>query len=138
MRNGKYELIVPPPEYPGKRYRGKYAYEHRVNWWKEHNQNPDDYDGCIVHHKNDHKRDNDPVNLELMESIFHLKHHHPKTAKPKRFICINCEVEFERFIRGKVQKFCSRRCMGLYGSHKGTFRRNNVPVNPSMVHGLAC
>ena len=66
MKNGPYELVIPPPEYPGKRYRGRYAYEHRVNWWRKTKKNPDDFDGLIVHHKNDKKRDNSPDNLEQM------------------------------------------------------------------------
>jgi hypothetical protein len=74
MRNGPYTLIVPPAEYPGKRYRGRYAYEHRVNWWKKTGNNPDDVDG-VVHHKNDVKTDNDMTNLEFMTRTEHNKEH---------------------------------------------------------------
>ena len=55
MKNGAYELIVPPPAYPGKRYRGKYAYEHRVNWWCHTGQNPDNFPDAVVHHKDEKK-----------------------------------------------------------------------------------
>lgn len=34
VKNGPYELVIAPEEYPGKKYRGRYAYEHRVNYWR--------------------------------------------------------------------------------------------------------
>lgn len=41
MRCGPYILIIPPPEYPGKKYRGRYAYEHHVVWWENTGGDPD-------------------------------------------------------------------------------------------------
>ena len=118
MRNGPYELIIPPADYPGKRYRGRYSYEHRVNWWRETGLNPDDFPECVVHHKNDSKRDNDPSNLSLMDAVDHVVHHvreRTVPAAPKRFVCEYCRGSFERFIRGrKVQRFCSRQCSGRF------------------------
>jgi len=116
MKNGPYELIVPPPEYPGKRYRGRYAYEHRVNWWAETGLNPDDYQDCVVHHKNEKKRDNIPVNLDLMDGIDHRRHHaRPRTMHKHQ--CLHCGTTFERRA-GVKPTFCSRRCIGLY-CHRG-------------------
>ena len=42
MINGDYILVVAPPDYPGVKYRGRYCYEHRLVWWKEHNFLPKD------------------------------------------------------------------------------------------------
>lgn len=117
MKNGPYELIVPPPEYPGKRYRGKYAYEHRVNWWKKTGLNPDDFPDNIVHHADDAKRNNATTNLDMMTRSGHSSHH----RRPTTFVaygCENCGKTFERRRRGKVYRFCSRRCIGLFNFPK--------------------
>jgi hypothetical protein len=113
MRNGPYELIVPPADYPGKRYRGRYAYEHRINWWRATGLNPDDFPRCPVHHKNEQKRDNRRSNLELMSNSDHRRRH----ARPVTmwsYVCLYCETTFQRALRGRQWKFCSRRCSGLY------------------------
>jgi hypothetical protein len=119
MKNGPYELIVPPGDYPGKRYRERYAYEHRVNWWKETGENPDDFPNHVVHHRDEEKRNNKPINLELKPVVEHGKHHaRPKTMVGK--LCLHCGTYFERRSEGvKLErKFCSRRCIGLYNHRK--------------------
>ena len=73
MRNGDYELVVAPPGYPGRRYRGKYAYEHHVVWWKKTGEAP--RAGHLVHHRNGRKRDNRPANLEEKEWGRHSAEH---------------------------------------------------------------
>jgi hypothetical protein len=117
MKNGPYELIVPPDDYPGKRYRGKYAYEHRINWWKGTGKNPDDFPNHVIHHRDDKKRNNKPTNLELKEWAEHTSHH----ARPitfRHYICLNCNKPFSRRAKGLSQrnrpKFCSRQCIGFY------------------------
>jgi len=34
MKNGPYEMVIAPEEYPGRRYRNRYVYEHQLVWWK--------------------------------------------------------------------------------------------------------
>lgn len=112
MRNGPYELIVVPEGYPGKRYRGRYAYEHRVNWWRANGLNPDEA-APVIHHKDDTKRNNAPDNLEGMTSPEHSAHH----ARPITYLehtCLHCGATFAKR-KGMSPKFCSRRCIGLYG-----------------------
>ena len=38
MKNGPYILVAALETYPGKKYRGKYCYEHHMVWWKKHKQ----------------------------------------------------------------------------------------------------
>src|SRR5258706_5923399 len=98
MKNGDYILIIPPDDYPGKKYRGRYAYEHRVNWWKETGKNPDDVKGLQIHHKNENKHDNSDGNLESIDLVDHAKLH-AKHKPIRKIICENCGVEFFRSLR---------------------------------------
>jgi len=115
MKNGPYELIVPPSDYPGKRYRGKYAYEHHVVWWTNTGRTVPP--GCEVHHKNGQKRDNRFENLELLTSDEHKAHHSRNREIPDVIVvCAWCESEFSlapRVLRKRRKKnnnskvFCS-------------------------------
>jgi hypothetical protein len=73
MKNGPYTLVVVPEEYPGKRYRGRYAYEHVVNFWKKEGRMP--LSGCVVHHRDENKRNNAPGNLEEKTGGEHAAEH---------------------------------------------------------------
>lgn len=117
MRNGKYELIVAPENYPGMKYRGRYAYEHHVVWWQHRGPIPDGY---VVHHKNDDKRDNRLKNLELLLKDEHDRLHSRDRIKPRvELLCPVChdrfylrEKKYEERIR--ISKSgticCSREC----------------------------
>lgn len=72
MRNGPYILIVAPDWFSGKRYRGKYCYEHHAVWSKKNGAIPS---GSIIHHRNGSHTDNRIENLELMTSSQHSRHH---------------------------------------------------------------
>lgn len=111
MRNGKYELIIPPIDYPGKRYRGRYAYEHHVVFWSANGRllAPD----CVVHHKNDQKRENVPDNLEEKLRGDHTRDHnlaHGRTVKALN--CGWCKQDFFRECRQlkpmQVNFYCCR------------------------------
>lgn len=112
MRNGDYELIKPPADYPGMRYRGKYAYRHRVNSWLANGYLPE-----CVHHKNEQKRDDSPENLQGIGRSEHQKLHAAATpAKMITLVCGWCAKAFESPLRNykpKVKKgqrmfFCCR------------------------------
>lgn len=91
MRNGEYELIVPPPDYPGKKYRGRYAYEHIVVFWETYGRLP--IEGYVVHHKNEHKRDNRPDNLEEKTVGSHIAEHNEVSRV--MVYCGWCKKKFE-------------------------------------------
>lgn len=114
MKNGPYILIVPPKDYPGKKYRGKYAYEHHVNYWLTNDVviKP----GQVIHHKNHNKADNRISNLELQSVSQHTKNH-AKRAVFIKMKCFKCKKHFSgpekvlkyRFnLYGRI--FCSRPC----------------------------
>lgn len=73
MKNGKYTLIVCPQDYPGKRYRGRYAYEHIVEFWRKENRLPQI--GHVIHHLNGDHRDNSWENLEEILKSDHSRNH---------------------------------------------------------------
>lgn len=114
MRNGEYTLMVAPEEYPGKRYRDRYVYEHHVVYWQTHGVVPGR--GEVVHHKNKDKRDNRPENLELITTKDHNKHHHTDPNSIIELPCSWCGVPFStpsRNVRwkkknGQTNFFCCR------------------------------
>lgn len=121
MINGDYILVVAPPDYPGVKYRGRYCYEHRLVWWKEHNFLPKDDE--IIHHKDGNKHNNNIENLVLMTNKDHVAMH--DRIKPKRLkklvklLCPGCQ---KVFIRRKYNTFlcngtkftcCCKKCIGI-------------------------
>jgi hypothetical protein len=118
MRNGPYELMLAPDGYPGKRYRGKYAYEHHIVWWMNTGTLPAPDE--LIHHKNENKRDNVFGNLELKTRAKHSAEHSAERAPPRKtFNCGWCGWPIllracdarERIRKSKTGSiFCSRSC----------------------------
>jgi hypothetical protein len=118
VRNGPYILVVAPEGYPGKRYRGRYCYEHQLVYWQNTGVIPGP--GELIHHKNDNKHDNDFGNLELKVVGKHTADHN--LGRPKKMVrlqCPGCGKIFERSRRlthlaSTTRKFtsCSRACIG--------------------------
>lgn len=92
MKNGPYILIVAPCNYPGKKYRGRYAYEHQIVWWS--NTASLVPKGYSIHHKNDDKHDNNFTNLELISNSTHGKIHARKKQNPVPLACGYCGKMF--------------------------------------------
>jgi hypothetical protein len=116
MRNGNYEMIVAPADWPGFRYRGRYVYEHVYVYWKKTGYLPGP--GEVVHHINEDRRDNHSENLTLKTKSKHSKDH-AKTVPPVVLTCLSCGRTFTRKpnnARFKEKKgtmqFCSRPCIG--------------------------
>ena len=119
MKNGKYELLIAPINYPGKKYRDRYAYEHILVWWEHTGSVPPS--GMEIHHKNGNHRDNRIDNLELVTGHEHRKIHGAIATKNsiKTYQCGSCGKDFERQNRNANTKlrlnkynklFCSRSC----------------------------
>ena len=115
MRNGPYELVVAPDDYPGMKYRGRYCYEHTLVYWKKHGVLPGR--GQVIHHINGKHRDNRPENLELLEVGEHNSGHN--TVERIDVPCAYCGKtrkmrpcdETETRKRNKTgEVFCSRSC----------------------------
>ena len=103
MKNGPYTLIVPPDDYPGKRYRGRYAYEHRVVFWQVHGRLPQR--GHVVHHKDEKKRSNDPNNLEEKTVQQHNADHNIVESVPVK--CGLCSIDF--YLKPSVYRYRLKR-----------------------------
>jgi len=92
MKNGKYILVNPPQNYPGKIYRGKYAYEHHTVFWSAHGVVPDN-NQCI-HHKNSNSCDNSIDNLMLLSKKDHRILHAKMSNKDIEINCFECKKLF--------------------------------------------
>jgi predicted RNA-binding Zn-ribbon protein involved in translation (DUF1610 family) len=120
MKNGPYELVIAPDDYPGKRYRGRYCYEHHLVWWRAGKSLPAQDE--VVHHKNNNKRDNRLENLKITKRGIHSCRHTKSRGRVLvRFRCPSCGVEFIRpkwksqISKGGKITFCSRQCTGKFG-----------------------
>lgn len=93
MKNGPYILVLAPIEYPGKKHRDRYVYEHHLIWWK--NTLFPLSNGYIIHHRNGVKTDNKFENLEMI-----YKSTHPKIHKNRKNYCVCvCSYCNKPFIR---------------------------------------
>jgi hypothetical protein len=118
MKNGPYELVIVPPGYPGKRYRGRYCYEHHLVWWQNTNTLPGVDEQ--IHHRDGNKRHNDFTNLEVKKATVHSSYHGRKRGRLMvELCCPTCERIFERpkrnthlQKRGGKLTFCSHKCEG--------------------------
>lgn len=117
MRNGPYELVVAPGNYPGRKYRGRYVYEHHLVWWMNTGQLVPE--GHVVHHKNEIKRDNSFDNLELKSKGDHTaEHNEDRSDPPIKLVCAWCKQPFTMKMRtyklkakrGQRTFCCSRSC----------------------------
>lgn len=119
MRNGAYEFVLAPKDYPGKKYRQRYIYEHHLVMWRSKgiiiNVNQ------VVHHKNGNKRDNRISNLEVQCAQAHRKEHGQDRRKIARIstvcgLCLKPIVIERGQLKSRLKKnkfgkiFCSTAC----------------------------
>ena len=114
MKNGPYILVKAPEDYPGKKYRGRYVYEHTLVWWQHTGQLVPA--GWLVHHKDEDKHNNEFSNLELKSTGKHTADHH--VVVPIQLNCAfctkaitrkPCEHRF-RLKNGQTDFYCNRSC----------------------------
>lgn len=123
MKNGKYILVVAPTNYPGKKYRGKYCYEHHLVYWKHYNIIP--VTGEVVHHINENTTDNRIENLVLISKKDHDNKHSnlvtsvKDSSKHVTVKCAFCGNDVVKYlyqiknaeIKGQVYFYCNRNHM---------------------------
>jgi len=121
MKNGPYELVIAPGNFPGKKYRDRYAYEHTVVWWLHTGTVP--AVGQIIHHKNHNKRDNRIENLELLTNSQHSALHGALNPAPLiQLECYRCGASFHKnaadyrhYLKiGQTRFYCGRSCQVKY------------------------
>lgn len=115
MKNGDYILVVAPANYPGKKYRDKYCYEHHLVYWQHYGIIPNENE--VIHHKDGNKYNNNINNLELLTTNNHNKYH---GAKHKRHmikcLCPTCgnifmkEYRQSHIFKKQIASYCSKEC----------------------------
>jgi hypothetical protein len=126
MKNGPYELVIAPEEYPGKRYRGRYIYEHHLVWWE--NTGEVVTEPMLIHHKDENKRNNAFKNLEKKARAKHTVDHNQKPLVEAE--CSWCHKNFlmrkgnlNTRLKMNVNLHCSRSCSV---KHQMQLQRNDV------------
>ncbi len=112
MKNGEYNIIVAPDNYPGKKYRNRYCYEHIFIWWKNTGNIPSD--GNVIHHINGNKRDNRINNLKEISAKEHNSKHSSTGLTMAREICSFCGnviIREKRLFWKRKNYYCNRFCM---------------------------
>lgn len=108
MKNGDYLLIIAPSEYPGKKYRGRYCYEHHYVYWKHTGLIPNK--NQMIHHKNEDRYDNKFKNLELIYKKDHAQKHPQKIKESNMPTCAGCGIRFYNRNKNRKVFFHSRKC----------------------------
>lgn len=137
MKNGEYIMVIAPDDYPYKKYRGRYCYEHVLTYWVNKGEIPDGY---IVHHKNENKHDNRIENLALMSISDHVSHHSSsRGVKMAKIKCPYCGNIFSKKLRNtflqKPESFttcCSRKCSGKF-SHVKLSKEERISIGLNSV-----
>ena len=136
MKNGPYTLLIAPENYPGKKYRDRYVYEHHLVWWK--NKGTLVPTGFEIHHKNGDHRDNRIKNLQILTSKEHKAIHAQinKNKALREILCGFCEVKFylrSSTVKTRLKKrkfgklFCSTSCGAKY-QFRGARKDIGLPV----------
>jgi len=133
LKNGDYLLVVAPEEYPYKKYRDKYCYEHRLVYWLNFGEIPEDYE---IHHKDENKHNNNIDNLELMSGEEHRRKHYSKKGRTVVLLkCPVCQLIFKKNIsdtfmsKKGTYSCCSRSCSGTFSNYKEDKKKKGIKEN---------
>lgn len=120
MKNGQYTLVIAPVDYPGRKYRERYCYEHHLVWWQSTGEVISEEE--IIHHINGKHRDNRIENLKKRLRVDHAREH--TLARGRTMVRLHCPTCGNIFVRRKGQShlqkpsngisFCSRVCIGKF------------------------
>lgn len=145
MRNGKYELVLASPCYPGFRYRGKYCYAHHLTWWLVcgvcvQSSGIDE----LVHHLDEDTRNNSPDNLVRIGRSEHSSSH-ASERQPVAMVELDCPVCGKLFVRTRRGSFlaksdgkytpCSPECFRSAAGHTRLDMPGHNHVRVFMVEG---
>jgi hypothetical protein len=133
MARTKYKYYIlkrPPVEYPGKRYRRGYVYEHQLVWWQNTGEVVDDR--FVIHHKNGDTTDNRFMNLEKETRASHSRGH-ARTKKMIELTCARCGKSFARSLRSiKPRLKLGQKLFYCCHHHGRSTSRKDIP------HGTDC
>lgn len=115
MKNGDYILVKAPINYPGKKYRNKYCYEHHLVYWQHYGIIPNNKE--VIHHIDGNKHNNSIDNLKLLTAKQHDSYHGEKRKTHMvQCLCPTCGSIFEKpyrqshLIKGYKADYCSKQC----------------------------
>lgn len=142
MKNGPYILVKAPENYPGKRYRGKYCYEHILVYWQNTNTLPSENEQ--IHHKDGDKHNNVFSNLEKININEHkILHGEIMLSACVKFKCPWCGVIFlkekrnSHLIKGGKYTACSRSCSGnISGLIRSNIDEFNLRISDNIVEEI--
>jgi hypothetical protein len=95
VKNGGYDIVLAPEDYPGLKYRGCYCQVHVLAYWRATGDYPSQ--GEVIHHIDLDRTNHNPINLTKMTNKDHSSLHnrlHP--GKLDILTCSYCNTEFER------------------------------------------
>lgn len=133
MKNGDYILVVAPNGFPGKKYRGRYCYEHICVYWEHTGIMPPK--GFVIHHIDGNKHNNSFENLKLLTEKEHHSEHKPK----KSMVELKCPGCGGIFVKERRQTHlvktknnytcCSRECVGKFSHKRGKEKHDLILSN---------
>lgn len=131
MKNGDYIMVLAPDNFEGKKYRGKYCYEHHLVFWQHYHIIPKENE--IIHHKDGNKHNNSIDNLELITRKEHSsKHSSERGRKMVMLKCPNCQKNFVRekrktyLIKSNNYTCCCRKCVGSFSNLPKNIQKQRI------------
>lgn len=125
MKNGDYILVIAPDNYPGKKYRNRYCYEHHLIYWQHYGIVPNENE--IIHHKDGNKHNNDINNLVLITKKEHDSYHN--RLRKRHWILLKCPTCNKLFILPYRQSHIVKKYKASYCSKECSNKANTLRCN---------
>lgn len=98
---------------------------HKVVWEEHYGKVPT---GCVIHHIDHNKLNNDLSNLQCMDAVEHRRHHMAE-MKEQTITCAMCGIVKTFYSRSnKRRKFCSLRCNVAHWNRENKNRDINIEL----------